>query len=200
VTVRATDPLTQAGLTSYLKSHSTVEVVGADDEADVQVFATAQVTADAVTELKEAAAKSSVPRVLVTNKLDQTHMGHVAECHVVAVLPRTAALGPRLVDSVVAAAERKAALSRDLLVELLKQTNDPHRYQPVTPRMTETELSGREREVLRLMAEGWATTEIANRLCYSERTVKNVIYGLTNRLNLRNRPHAVAFAVRAGVI
>jgi DNA-binding CsgD family transcriptional regulator len=30
--------------------------------------------------------------------------------------------------------------------------------------------------------------------------VKNVIYAMTNRLNLRNRPHAVAYAVRAGVI
>ncbi len=54
--------------------------------------------------------------------------------------------------------------------------------------------------MLRLMADGMDTAEIAQKLCYSERTVKNVIYGVTSRLNLRNRPHAVAYAMRAGAI
>jgi DNA-binding CsgD family transcriptional regulator len=44
------------------------------------------------------------------------------------------------------------------------------------------------------------TLEIAQELSFSERTVKNVIAGMTTRLNLRNRPHAVAYAMRAGVI
>ena len=34
----------------------------------------------------------------------------------------------------------------------------------------------------------------------AERTVKNVIYGVTHRLKLRNRSHAVAYALRAGMI
>jgi len=54
--------------------------------------------------------------------------------------------------------------------------------------------------VLRLLAEGMDTAEIAAELCYSQRTVKNVLHGLTNRLNLRNRAHAVAHALRADVI
>jgi DNA-binding CsgD family transcriptional regulator len=37
-------------------------------------------------------------------------------------------------------------------------------------------------------------------LKYSERTVKNILYAVTNRLQLRNRPQAVAYAMRAGVI
>jgi DNA-binding NarL/FixJ family response regulator len=44
------------------------------------------------------------------------------------------------------------------------------------------------------------TTEIAGKLSYSERTIKNVYYGMTARLNLRNRPHAVAYALRRGMI
>lgn len=59
-------------------------------------------------------------------------------------------------------------------------------------------LSEREVEVLRLVAEGNDTNEIARTLCYSERTVKNVIHDVTSRLHLRNRPHAVAFALRQG--
>ena len=61
-------------------------------------------------------------------------------------------------------------------------------------------LSPRETEVLRLVAEGHDTAEIAHRMSYSERTVKNVLHDLTTRLQLRNRTHAVAYAMREGLI
>ena len=54
--------------------------------------------------------------------------------------------------------------------------------------------------VLRLVADGHDTAEIARELCYSERTVKNVLHDLTTRLQLRNRSHAVAYALREGLI
>jgi len=54
--------------------------------------------------------------------------------------------------------------------------------------------------VLRLIADGCDTSEIANRLAYSERTVKNVLHDVTTRLQLRNRSHAVAYALRQGLI
>ncbi|MFF7580911.1 response regulator transcription factor [Streptomyces sp. NPDC008061] len=59
---------------------------------------------------------------------------------------------------------------------------------------------GREVEVLRLLAEGLETTEIAANLNYSERTIKNIIFAVTRRLNLRNRTLAVAYAIRAGTL
>ncbi len=45
-----------------------------------------------------------------------------------------------------------------------------------------------------------STREVARALCWSERTIKNVVYDLTSRHGLRNRTHAVAVAVRAGVV
>jgi len=54
--------------------------------------------------------------------------------------------------------------------------------------------------VLRLVAEGWDTAQIATKLSYSERTVKNVLHDVTTRLQLRNRSHAVAYAMREGLI
>jgi DNA-binding NarL/FixJ family response regulator len=51
-----------------------------------------------------------------------------------------------------------------------------------------------------LLAEGMDTVEIAQRLNYSERTVKNIIHGLLSRMKLRNRSHAVAYALRNGVM
>ena len=60
--------------------------------------------------------------------------------------------------------------------------------------------SRREVDVLRLLAEGYDTADIADALAYSERTIKNVIHDVTSRLQLRNRSHAVAVAMRTGVI
>ena len=58
----------------------------------------------------------------------------------------------------------------------------------------------RERDVLELLADGHSTREIATRLAYSERTIKNILQDLTTRLSLRNRTQAVAHAVRSGWI
>ena len=63
-----------------------------------------------------------------------------------------------------------------------------------------SELTPREEAVLRLVAQGQTTAEVAAELSYSERSVKNVIHGLTERLDLRNRCHVVAHAVREGWI
>lgn len=62
------------------------------------------------------------------------------------------------------------------------------------------EFEPREIEVLRLLADGHDTASIARQLHYCERTVKNVIHDITNRHRLRNRTHAVAYALRHGVI
>ena len=96
--------------------------------------------------------------------------------------------------------ETSADLPPDLLGELLSQVERLQR-DVLGPRgLTTSGLAPREVDVLRLMAEGWDTAEIAEKLSYSERTVKNVVYAVMSRLGLRNRPHAVAYALRAGVI
>jgi DNA-binding NarL/FixJ family response regulator len=61
-------------------------------------------------------------------------------------------------------------------------------------------LARREREVLRLLADGANTREIAQALCYSERTVKNVVHDSLLKLNCHTRTQAVALAARQGLI
>jgi DNA-binding NarL/FixJ family response regulator len=61
-------------------------------------------------------------------------------------------------------------------------------------------VSDRDREVLRLLAEGCDTGEIARTLAYSEPTIKNVIQRLFEQLKAKNRPHVVALALRSGII
>ena len=66
--------------------------------------------------------------------------------------------------------------------------------------ITSIRLSSREAEVLRLVADGYDTSDIAEHLAYSESTIKGVLAKLMARLEARNRCHAVAIVVREGLI
>jgi DNA-binding NarL/FixJ family response regulator len=61
-------------------------------------------------------------------------------------------------------------------------------------------LTDRERSVLQLLAQGEDTRGIAEDLCFSERTVKNVVHDVLTKLNCRTRAQAVALATRHGLI
>jgi DNA-binding NarL/FixJ family response regulator len=61
-------------------------------------------------------------------------------------------------------------------------------------------LTARETQVLSCVAQGYATRETAERLHYSERTVKNVLHDAVVKLNAKSRSQAVAEAVRQGLI
>ena len=58
----------------------------------------------------------------------------------------------------------------------------------------------RELDVLDLLAQGLSTREVALRMCYSERTIKNILQEVSVRIEARNRTQAVAHAVRNGWI
>lgn len=64
----------------------------------------------------------------------------------------------------------------------------------------EQTLTDREFDVLRLLADGSTTREIAEDLSYSERTIKNIVHSVLQKLNCRTRAHAVALAARHGVV
>lgn len=61
-------------------------------------------------------------------------------------------------------------------------------------------LSGREREVLGLVASGATNREIAEALVVTENTVKVHLRNVLDKLHLRNRQQAAAFAVREGIV
>lgn len=66
--------------------------------------------------------------------------------------------------------------------------------------LTMTDLSEREREVLRLIARGATNREIANHLIISEGTVKNHVSNILSRLNLRDRTQAALYARDVGLL
>ncbi len=61
-------------------------------------------------------------------------------------------------------------------------------------------LSEREREVLKLTAEGYSSQEIADKLFLSPKTVETYRSRLMQKLNLHHRSEVVRFALRKGLL
>jgi DNA-binding NarL/FixJ family response regulator len=80
-------------------------------------------------------------------------------------------------------------LASTILSEL--RTADVRTGSPLTPR---------EEEVLQLIADGLSTTEVAERLFISGKTVKNHLASIYEKLDARDRTQAVLAAVRIGII
>ncbi|MFG7942317.1 helix-turn-helix transcriptional regulator [Streptomyces cacaoi] len=189
-------------MSSQLSATPNIEVlaVGSTVPADVAVFVTERMTVDVTSALRRVKNTSRIPVVLIASDIDRADLFTAVECNVVGVLPRAAATSKRIEEAVLTAAAGGGVLPSKLLGELLRQFERMQR-EVLSPHGLHTSgLTPREIDVLRLMSEGLDTAEIAVQMCLSERAVKRVVSGVTHRLNLRNRPHAVAYALRSGVI
>jgi len=89
-----------------------------------------------------------------------------------------------------------AARVLDKFSELMTAGETPSASKP-TP---DTLLTAREREVLRLLAGGARTRDIAEILFISERTVKNHIASAMQKLDAKTRAEAVAKAIQMGLL
>lgn len=199
VVVSAGDDLTMVGLRGYLEESSEITIVGDRSSAAVAVVAAGGLSTEVVSSLRAAAAEAAVPVVLVLDELGQADALTVAECRVVTILPRATVTGDRVRRAVLAAAAGGGVLPPNVVADLLDHVRRL-RQELATPPTESRRLTTREVDVLRLMADGLDTAEIASMLSYSERAIKKVYYGITTRLGLRNRPHAVAYALRNGMI
>ncbi len=202
VSVWAADPLSRAGTIAQLRANPGVHVV---DDADLDETTVALVVADEVDAEVLRAIRSIRQRgvdgvALLVTRLDDHALLSAVEAGVAGILRRSQATAHNLVATIRSVAAGEGTLPPDLLARLLSQVGQLQR-QVLAPRgLTFSGMTERELSVLRLLAEGLDTTEVSGRLFYSERTVKNIIHDVTSRLELRNRTHAVAYALREGLI
>lgn len=200
VFVYATDQFLAEGIRAVLERLAQVSLTDDPDGASVAIVAADRIDEEFHRTVGAVQRDGKPAVVALVGQIDDEELLDSAAAGISAVVRRAA--GPEaLVAAVFAAARGEATFPPDLLARLLSRVAagrkggsivlDAHRP---------TRLQDREVHVLRLLAEGLDTGEIASRLSYSERTIKGIIHDLTTRLHLKNRSHAVAYAVKAGLI
>ncbi|BCJ37220.1 helix-turn-helix transcriptional regulator [Actinocatenispora thailandica] len=202
VHVRAMDPISVAGLSAALRGHPEIEII---EQQAVTAETVGLVAADSLTEPVLALVRSmrrlGCERfVLVTTTPQDIDLMAAIELGVSAMVARQEATTNRMAQLIMMTASGEAAMPADVLGRLLRQVSRLQ-HQVLAPRgLSVSGMADREIEILRLVADGYDTRDIAKRLAYSERTVKNALHDITTRFQLKNRSHAVAYAVREGLI
>jgi DNA-binding NarL/FixJ family response regulator len=151
-------------------------------------------TPNALAFIRDVRAASKARLIVSASSWQQKDILATMEAGAVCVLRKDTLTPESLEASVRATLQGAGVLPSDLLSGLLVAVREGD----AQPRSSQ--LTNREEQVLRLIADGHATREVAEELCYSERTVKNVLHDVVTKLGARTRSHAVAHAVRAGLI
>jgi two-component system, NarL family, response regulator DegU len=99
-------------------------------------------------------------------------------------------------NTITMAASRDSSVSPDLAASMLTEARRLRQLAPDD----EKAISKREEEVLQLIADGLSTPEVAERLYISQKTVKNHLASIYEKLDARDRTQAVLQAVRRGIV
>jgi DNA-binding NarL/FixJ family response regulator len=205
VAVHSSDGLTRAGLVSYLGHDRRLSLTDVAGEADVMVVAAEVANASTLGLLRRLAEDAGAGRdamnfVVVLGRRWEADVAAAVDRGVRAVLIRGSFTAAEFARTLIAVAQGGGSLPPPLQGALMEQIRVIQR-EVLAPRgLSASGVNAREVDVLRLLAEGWELSDIADKLRFSERTIKYVLYGLMKRLDLRNRAHAVSYAIRTGLI
>jgi len=202
VKVCVSDPISSFGLVSRIRQSAGLTLVAPvkEEEADVIVVTLAEANEQGLNTLRGLPDAVSKGILLIVDGCWTADLHAAIELGVRGVLFRNDFNWHRFNAAICAISQGEGAFPTELQGRLLDQVERTTK-EVLAPRgLSPSGLTLREIDILRLVAEGNDLEDIAVKLQYSERTVKNVLYGLMKRLNLRNRAHAVSFAIRSGVI
>jgi len=202
VMIHSDDPIVRSGVVSILRNRPELNLLAEDDPADASVLV---LCADVIDEaalgvLRKQWRAGMTQTVLLVGHIKEADLFGALECGVRAIVRRQEASPERVVHAIQTADRGAGDLPPDLLGGLLGNIGRSLRGGAATGEVPLTGFSQREIDVIKLVAEGLETREIAKKLSYSERTVKNVLQGIMLRQGLRNRAHVVAYAAREGYL
>jgi len=204
--------IVRRGVRSYLSIFDDIEVVGeaaSGEEAldrleamaaggappDVVLMDLAMEPLDGVAATRELRARlPEVEVVAITSLVDQSRVHAALEAGASGYLVKDAA--PEELALAIRAAQRGEVHLDAAVARRLMDSVRPTREQAADPFC---ELSERELEILRLIAEGHANKEIARRLVISERTVRTHVSNILRKLGLSSRTQAALLVVREGL-
>jgi DNA-binding NarL/FixJ family response regulator len=202
VAVHAGDAVVRVGLLSFLRQDRRVagiDTTARTEEANVVVVAVETADDSALQILQCLRAHSDIHFLLIVKRQWRIEISAALDCGVRAMLWHSD-FSPEEFTSRILSAARAGASPHPPGSDLRNQVRQHHHEVSTPTDLPPSEATNRERNVLRLLAEGYELAEIAAELCYSERTIKYVLHRVMKRWGLRNRAHAVSYAIRTGLI
>jgi DNA-binding NarL/FixJ family response regulator len=206
VTVLSDDPLSADGVITHLKAIPAVRYLPPDEAAaaDVVLVAAIDVSEQLLAKM-EPAARAAAPGgrrllILIADSISERHLPRIFATGVVAILPRRAASRDAIAHAVTTSRAGGTVLPEQTIRWLVDQNRDFAQIVRTAHGITTGGLTLRETDVLRLLADGHPTSEIAAQLNFAERRIKNIVRDLLERHDFKNRTQAVAYAIRAGAI
>jgi DNA-binding NarL/FixJ family response regulator len=208
-------PLVRTGLRVMIDAQPDLEVVGeAGDGAegielagalspDVVCMDVQMPGLDGLEATRRIASSSAGPAVLVLTTFDRDdYLFQALEAGASGFLLKTAS-PEQLVDAVRVLAAGEALLSPAVTRRVIERFGAPTPNAPApapAPDEALAQLTEREAEVFRLLADGLSNVEIARRLYVGEATVKTHVSNILLKLGVRDRVQAVVRAYRSGFV
>jgi DNA-binding NarL/FixJ family response regulator len=140
------------------------------------------------------------PRVIILTTFDLDQYVYDALCAGASGFLLKDVTAERLFDAVRVVAAGEALLAPTVTRRLIGEFARMRPAAAVAPPAAVGELTPRETEVLRLLAEGLSNPEIAGRLVITEETVKTHVSRVLHKLALRDRAQAVVIAYESGLV
>ena len=206
VAVLANDPVTGEGAVSWLSACQDITAGHwtRHHSADVLLVLATEITGDTLSRVERVRQETPdgvLPLVMVAHEFPEHHILRAVDLGLVSYLHRQESGFDDIKRAVREAATTGGRGSPSALQQALIGRIKSIRDNVLVPHgLNIAGLDDREIEVLRFLADGLSNKQIAEKLSYSERTVKSIVHSVVIRLNLRNRTHAVVYAVRTGVI
>jgi DNA-binding NarL/FixJ family response regulator len=193
------DPIFRLGMVMCLRDAGFVVVADSDTvpepcgqrQGDVVMFA---LESAALAQAVRLDLEIGLRLVAVADNADESIVPEAINAGVTGLIIRHDATPHCVAQCLRAVAAGHAAIPARLVAALMTQTSASGGF------IRRGDLSDRELSVLRLLAQGQTTRAIADRMHYSEKTIKTVIRDVMVRSGCRNRSEAVALATRCGVI
>jgi NarL family two-component system response regulator LiaR len=200
--------IVRSGVRSYLETQSDILIVGEASDGEEGVKLALELLPDVVLmdlimpgcggveatrRIKEATPRTQI--IVLTSFHEDTQILPAIRAGALSYLLKD--IGPEELGTAVRLAARgEAVLHPYVAAQVMQSIRQPNH----TAKGVQTDLSDRELEVLRLIADGMPNAEIGQRLFISERTVKSHVSNILSKLQLADRTQAAVYAWREGIV